>query len=212
MLANLETALGKSERVKDWDSLPSFGNVGNLKTPVGKFLNNPLWLIENDSEALKAVMASTTANVQYKIIDMKLRSENYYLTLDKRTTEKCEGKGARTFNYAGGDKCFRLYKIDSFTGDKKAKAADDDHYDKMAKYGLKDDTLTQYYQQILECYQKKGKDGELDSEEGVVPGGAAPTCFFSLRTAKLEKGTGCDMGFGGNTKNCNPFTSVDLEK
>ncbi|CAI6333624.1 unnamed protein product [Periconia digitata] len=99
---NLETLLGRSEQVTEWDTLPAFGNTGSLKTGLGKFLNNPIWLLENDSESLKAIMATAATNIQYKLIDMKLRSERYHLTLDNRGNN-CDGKGARTINYAGGE-------------------------------------------------------------------------------------------------------------
>lgn len=218
---NLETALGKSERVGDWEKLPPYGEgAERLKTPVGKFLNNPLWLVENDASILDATMAATAANVQHRLITVKLRSENWHLTLDTRSTHKCDGKGARTIRYAGGDKCFRLYKIPGYAlePENKPEPADDAFYEKLDDYGLgpsglgDDDGLTRYYGAILDCYRRKGKDGELDMEEAVTPGGEAPACFFNLRVAKLGNGRGCSGGPHGSPGKCIGWSFKELEK
>lgn len=211
---NLETALGKSEQIKNWDKLPAFGKTDKLKTPVGKFLNNPIWLLSNDATVLEMVMAATATNVQYKMIDIKLQSENWYLTEDTRFNNKCERKGARWINYAGSNRCFQLYKISGRNTRKDTpEPADDKFYDKMAKYGLEGDVLTKYYQTILDCYQKKGSQGDLDTDAMVVPGGSMPTCFFSLRVMKILNGRGCDSGgVHGHGRNCHHWKPEDLER
>lgn len=218
LTANLETALGHPDRVNDWESLPSYGYVDNLKTPIGKFLNNPLWLVENDSNALKALMSATAKNVEHKLIDTKLRSEKLYLTLDTRGGDKfkCEGKGARTINYAGGEKCFRLFKVPGFENknENRPEPAGDALYEKLDKYGLGGDGLTAYYQSILACYQEKGKDGQLDENDALVPGGKGPGCFFNLPVTKLGTGTACSGGAHANfgaTGNCINWKHHDLE-
>jgi hypothetical protein len=215
---NLETALGHPDRVNDWESLPSYGRVDNLKTPVGKFLNNPLWLVENDSNALKTLMSATAKNVEHKLIDTKLKSEKLYLTLDTRGGDKfkCDGKGARTINYAGGDKCFRLFKVPGFENknENRPEPADDGLYEKLDKYGLGGDGLTAYYQSILACYRAKGKDGQLDENDALVPGGQGPVCFFNLPVTKLGTGSACSGGAHANfgaTGNCINWKHHDLE-
>ncbi|PVH98970.1 hypothetical protein DM02DRAFT_656853 [Periconia macrospinosa] len=210
---SLWRALGRSQEVKDWDKLPAFGNTKNFKTPVGKFLNNPIWLLENDADVLDKAMAAAARNIEYKMIDMKLRSENWYLTEDTRTTNKCDRKGARKMKYAGKKKCFQLYKFSGWhTVKDKPEPADDKFYDKMAKYGLEDEALTKYYRAILDCYQKKGKNGELDTNKAVIPGGSMPTCFFALRAAKIKVGSGCDQGAHGRMFNCETWRDEELEK
>lgn len=186
--------------------LPRVRGDGNLRTDIGKWLNNGFWLVEEDQKKVMDAFLGVGADIRRKFVDMRLKEMNYVITADMNHDEKsCKEQGQdgwEWINYKGKDYCFHMMKRENIgrNANELAHTERQPHYDKMARHGFKEGDKTffrAYYEHLLKCYEHSGNDPNKQGYNSGYRFGDAPTCFYNMMVVKYQQRSKplCDGGF-----------------
>lgn len=181
----LRAAMGRSwaDHQDDYNRLPSLVSDGNEEEEaVANFYNNPLWLLDGDSQAIYEILMDAAKIIEIHVVDTILKDLGYVVMWDSSIEQEseCNGNGYRWMNVGDRDRCFTMYAKDGNFWS--ATPKDSELYAKMEKYGIK--SLEAYYRGSVDC-ARVGCDMEQKVGAGELQNGV-PLCFYSAPVMKKE--------------------------